>query len=71
MGTLGDEMKKEYAKMSTADLKGVKAQGQKAVTEYVKGIAKATGVELPEEMYESNAQDMLHDINQELEKRGE
>ena len=68
MDSLGDEMKKEYRKMSTSDLKGVIAQGQKAVEDYVRSLAPQGH---PEELIKLSAQDMINDINQELKDRGE
>ncbi len=68
METLGDAMKKEYAKMSTADLKGVIAQGQNAMEDYLRGLAPS---DCPEKIIKETAQEKISDINQELAERGE
>ena len=68
METLGDAMKKEYAKMSTADLKGVIAQGQNGMEDYLRGVAPS---DCSEEIIKETAQMKISDISQELEKRGE
>lgn len=68
MSSLDGEIKKQYEKMSTSNLQGLKNQGQKAMEEYVKSLAPDGH---PEELIKANAQDMMNNVNNELGKRGE
>ncbi len=67
MGSLRDEMKKEYAGMSTSNLKGVISQGQKALEDWVRSLAPEGH---PEQLIKESAQDVMNDISEELKRRG-